>query len=230
MAVLIPFALNVAENRYVDATNVPSGRACGCVCPGCGRPMIARLPRRSRRTPHFAHEPGCECANAWESALHKTAKQIVGEAFALNLPLFDTGLRWEWKMSASFLEKPHSGFIPDVTTQDEDGAVMLVEIRVTHAVDEAKEAKIRSAKVTCVEIDLSRVRRHILYAELEKKLLAGGYPVRYVHNEFPGLEQYRHAGPLGQRRKRQSEDSVRAEATKNQNQEEWRLRAPWLRP
>ena len=96
--------------------------------------------------------------------------------------------------------------------------------------DEAKEAKIRLAKVTCVEIDLSQVRRHILYAELEKKLLEGGYPVRYVHNEFPGLEQYRHTGPLGRRRKRQSEDAARVEATRNQKQEEWRLRVPWLRP
>jgi hypothetical protein len=84
MSVKLPFGLRVADHRLVDAQlPLPNGAACGCVCPACGGALIAR--NRGRfKIRHFAH--GSDCVNAYESAIHEAAKQIVRELGFVWLP------------------------------------------------------------------------------------------------------------------------------------------------
>ncbi len=64
--------------RYID--EVPNGNACGCVCPACGKPLMARN-RGEMRIHHFAHQTGAECEYAYETMLHLLAKEKVRDAF-----------------------------------------------------------------------------------------------------------------------------------------------------
>ena len=72
------------QGRLLDITEVPSGLACGCVCPACGDRLIAR--KGKMRTHHFAHQAGTECTAGGETALHRMCKEILEEHPLLMLP------------------------------------------------------------------------------------------------------------------------------------------------
>ena len=60
------------------------------------------------------------------------------------------------------LELSAGQFRPDITAKDEQGE-RLIEIRVTHAVDDTKAAAVRHAGYRMIEIDLSRVAKATLF-------------------------------------------------------------------
>lgn len=64
----------------VNIDSVPTGNRCGCFCPACNEPLIAKN-KGAIRIHHFAHQSGKECDYAVESMLHKLAKEKVREAF-----------------------------------------------------------------------------------------------------------------------------------------------------
>jgi hypothetical protein len=53
-------------------------------------------------------------------------------------------------------------FRPDIAARDDQGA-LLIEIRVTHAVDEAKAELVRQGRHRMIEIDLSRISSEALF-------------------------------------------------------------------
>lgn len=62
----IPFAMDATGNwREVD--EVDRGLACGCICPACRGPVVAR--QGEERIHHFAHHDRRECRLALESSL-----------------------------------------------------------------------------------------------------------------------------------------------------------------
>lgn len=63
-----------------DIEDVPNGNACGCICPACGEPLMAKN-QGTVRMHHFAHQSGTECEYAYESMLHILAKDKIREAF-----------------------------------------------------------------------------------------------------------------------------------------------------
>ena len=77
------YGLKGKEILHVDT--VTNGRDCGCVCPSCAEPLIARNAGRIRRH-HFAHASGIECEWAIESQLHLLAKKIYAEAEFIVIP------------------------------------------------------------------------------------------------------------------------------------------------
>lgn len=77
----VPFGLR--DGRLYEPTEVERGLACGCTCPACGSPLKARS---GEVRPHFAHHVIVECAGAWESAVHRMAKQLIREARHLMVP------------------------------------------------------------------------------------------------------------------------------------------------
>lgn len=50
---LIPFGVHKESNRLVDVGSVAKGKACGCICPSCQTPLIAR--QGHEKEWHFAH-------------------------------------------------------------------------------------------------------------------------------------------------------------------------------
>ena len=81
----LTYALDQTE-QLVSVDNVPVGNKCGCFCPACNEPLIAKN-QGTKRKHHFAHQSGTECEYAVESMLHILAKEKIREAF-LSKPEF----------------------------------------------------------------------------------------------------------------------------------------------
>lgn len=78
----LPFGLN--ENGItVHISEVEKGKKCGCICPACKSPLIAR--KGDLRQDHFQHVALIECKGAFESAVHLAAKRIIAERKRLTL-------------------------------------------------------------------------------------------------------------------------------------------------
>lgn len=83
-ALKIPFGL--LDGMLVEPSDVANGRACGCLCPGCGRPLVAYNQGQVRTTQYFGHFPGEECGKGIESAIHLAAKQVLLREKRMRLP------------------------------------------------------------------------------------------------------------------------------------------------
>lgn len=88
---LIPFAYLSNTKGLVDVADVPSGRACGCICPSCGLPLIAK--KGEVKDWHFAHdskyveeEQSKICDFSWPIAVRMMCKQLLLDGSELALP------------------------------------------------------------------------------------------------------------------------------------------------
>jgi hypothetical protein len=87
---LIPFALRVSDSQIVDINDVPRGAHCGCICPSCKTPLIAR--KGTEKVHHFAHdtkgqtETEQSCDYSYETSIWLMAKQILKRATSMALP------------------------------------------------------------------------------------------------------------------------------------------------
>ena len=161
------------------AQDVATGAACGCTCPGCSRALVA-CNRGEVQQPHFRHRTALACPGAFESAVHRMAKQILVEAQHVQLPewagtrampsppkAMDVhGITWAGRyvfraarlaaLLHAEVERAIGGIRPDVLAHDAEGALLL-EVRVTHRVERAKREVVQARRYRMVEIDLSRV-------------------------------------------------------------------------
>ena len=72
-----------SNGQLVNVGNVRTGNECGCFCPACKEPLMAKN-QGLKRIHHFAHQSGTECDFAYESMLHLLAKEKVRNAFLDN--------------------------------------------------------------------------------------------------------------------------------------------------
>lgn len=173
----VPFG--VGDGRMWLPREVPTGLACRCTCPGCGQPLLAKN-AGPRRQAHFAHHAARACSGAFESAVHRMAKQLICERQRLVLPAWngaegmpnpmevkdDNGGKLrsqpvdfparESRLRRAVAEVALQDYRPDVVAEDDEGE-LLIEIRVSHAVGELKARNVRSEGRRMIEIDLSRV-------------------------------------------------------------------------
>ena len=71
--------------KFVD--NVPNGLKCNCVCPHCGKELVARNNPKNKREHHFAHRGGADCKGARMTTLHKLAQEVIAAETKVMLPL-----------------------------------------------------------------------------------------------------------------------------------------------
>lgn len=170
--------------------DVPRGLACGCVCAACGEPLVAK--KGDSRQHHFAHVGGAECSSAVETALHLAAKGILQQRLEIVLPAVTVDFygprpsitlapEQRYQLDSVVLERRLGQIVPDVLAYVR-GRPLLVEIRVTHEVDEQKVARIRDLGLSAVEIDLSRAPRELALPDLEPLVIEPGKQTRWVHN------------------------------------------------
>lgn len=175
---IIPFAM--LNGRMVAPHQVITGLACGCVCPCCGAPVMAKALDSRDRRPHFSHHGRSGCSGGVESALHRMAKQVIADHREVLLPAWEgtsetpnpptrvnsagetvTGISVDIpaRMAALTAVSVEDRTIavdyrPDVLVRDRDGD-LLIEIRVSHRVDSLKQRRVQADGRRMLEIDLS---------------------------------------------------------------------------
>lgn len=82
----LTFALT-ADGRTVHISEVERGAACGCVCPGCSRPLIAR--KGTEVGHHFAHADGEECKHGYRNSLYCALRRAAEELGKIRLPAYE---------------------------------------------------------------------------------------------------------------------------------------------
>lgn len=192
---LVPFGLK--DDRLYEPTQVENGKACGCVCPACKKPLVAK---QNAKTPHFAHDKDENCSKGLETAVHLAVKQIIAQKMEVRLP----AVVWKnplprkdetkrlyieriVKLESVVLEERIDDFIPDIVVQS-SGTTYLVEVAVTHFIDEVKQQKINNKKIPTFEIDISSLKAGFTLAELEKAIYAStNYQAEWKYH--PRLEE-----------------------------------------
>lgn len=187
------------DGNPVHISEVEKGLACGCVCPACGEPLVAK--KGTKMMHHFSHVSGSECEHGYESSLHIAAKTILTKARKIVLPMvyaeFETDTFYcarpvtdgpvEMQIDSVELEKRVDSIIPDIIVYSKNRP-LLVEIFVTHKVDEDKIAKIKQLGLSAIEIDLHRIDSS--RDSLEELLVDNVDHKRWLNNEY--ADRYKH--------------------------------------
>jgi len=91
---LVPFGYSESEGRLVDVHQVQSGKRCGCVCPSCKAPLIAR--KGNKKIWHLAHDSGSEivqklekCTYSFFVSARMMARQLIGDSLEVALPDYE---------------------------------------------------------------------------------------------------------------------------------------------
>lgn len=164
LAAQLPYGLS-PDGRLMHVAEVSAGLACWCRCPHCGSPLVAR--KGAVVAPHFAHAGGRACKAAWETTLHRLAKEVIRAARELMLPeaVAELGCVRErvsaatpFRYDAAETEVDLGGLRPD-TVLHRAGRTLAVEFAVTHFCGAEKVAELRRRSLPCVEVDLSAVPR-----------------------------------------------------------------------
>jgi len=176
----LPVGIDKDTGSLLRIDEVSRGLGCNCLCPGCKTPLVAR--KGELKSHHFAHHtpPPDSTLSCAESALHKWAKNIVArqKTWRLREKRFAPKI-WTTRFGESLAsheeswspfsdelfiiqsadEEHHMGdWKPDVFLSGHFGdieAKLAIEIKVSHAVDEEKLAKVQGSDINLLEIELS---------------------------------------------------------------------------
>ncbi len=167
-AVLLAWALDGTGAKVRASRLRPADRRrrAPFTCVSCGERLVPHL--GAIRVPHFAHLPGSRCPlTSPETALHLDAKErllvLCADAFAgvrkVSLAARCGGCRRPLPLDIAALgdtaeaEAAVGPLRADVLLRTRGRPALAFEVRVTHAVDAAKEAALAAAGVPFVEID-----------------------------------------------------------------------------
>lgn len=166
---------NSLSPRHIK--QVRSGLQCNCVCAGCGAKLVAVHPKDIR--PYFRHHTDQDnidaaCSNpvgASETLVHELTKQVLIELESFYLPEILVPVpsyrghaipaakilkSREWSPTNREIEPTRflqHGIQPDFI--GELKGILAIEVKVTHACDDEKVAKLKSMNWWAVELDVS---------------------------------------------------------------------------
>ena len=178
------------DGQLVHVSKVESGLACGCICSSCGGKLEAK--KGNIQAHHFAHYNAEECKTGYETSLHLLVKDILSETKSILLPsvfMYSSEASWEIYSSQTVqfdkvdVEVSHESFIPDVVGFVKQKK-LLIEVRVSHAVDDLKKTKIEMSDISCIEIDLSSINREITRDELTVLLTSDCSKTKWIYNSL----------------------------------------------
>lgn len=185
------YAMKNGVATYIE--DVESGLKCGCTCPSCGEPLVAK--KGTKRMHHFAHHAEQNCEYGYETSLHLAAKEILSKSKKIVLPpvyvVFPESYKkdelvsdaQELEIEDITLEKRFGDVIPDVVIYA-NGRQYFIEIFVTHRVDDEKLQKLRKADISTIEIDLSREASITSMDELTDLLLSDNDKKQWKYNSL----------------------------------------------
>lgn len=160
------------DGALVGVLDVLRGKDCGCVCPECGQPLIAKL--GPERSPHFAHRAKsshCTGMGAWHEAVRD---EICGLA-RIDLgrsPLVPrlAGVQKVLRASRELTILDRQ-FRPDALLEIQAGATIAVEVVDTHEVPALNLAAMLQEQRLVLRIDVGMIR-----AALKSKSVRGDLP------------------------------------------------------
>ena len=86
MATSLKLPYGLRGEQLLHISQVETGLACGCTCPGCGAALVARNAAKNVKVAHFAHYQALECITGLQTAIHLAAKDIIARHKQLCLP------------------------------------------------------------------------------------------------------------------------------------------------
>lgn len=195
------FEFGLRDGILVHIDEVENGLLCGCICPDCETPLVAYNNPKNKKANHFQHKSKVSCSNAYETALHYLAKQIILETKTLTVPDWIFSLSnlaqaysanvhnpYDSKLNKKTLifdrvevEKTEGSFRPDIKCFIKD-KVLLIEIAVTHFVDDIKKDRILQNNIPLLEINLSKYDRTIQKEKLSGILHGNVEDMYWIHN------------------------------------------------
>ncbi|MBR4824886.1 MAG: hypothetical protein IKZ86_08805 [Spirochaetaceae bacterium] len=173
----LPCGIN-KNGEIVYIEDAKNGLACECICPSCKQPLVAKNEGKKNQA-HYAHHNAVECEHGYQTALHYMAKDLFLEIKYLTF--IKDGKPVQCKIDSVELEHRIDNIIPDILVIC-DGKPFIVEIFVSHAVDDTKKAKIKDLSISAIEIDLSRFHNEIIDKETLKKELCNPVNFSWVYD------------------------------------------------
>lgn len=162
------FVFGERDNKIIhidEITPNENGLKCNCICPSCGEKLKANTLGMHNKK-YFSHKGNSNCVNGLETAIHKFAKEIIENEKKIKIPK----LTYE-KYSREYeivkeqlvyfdkieLEKYISefDFKPDIIISKNDTS-LIIEVAVTHKVDEEKRNKIIESNISTIELYLDK--------------------------------------------------------------------------
>ncbi|HHW57746.1 MAG TPA: hypothetical protein GXX15_08805 [Clostridia bacterium] len=146
---LIPYAID-NKRRLYSAKNAEKGKQ--YYCPSCGEEVILR--KGEIRIAHFAHKSNANCSE--ETVIHKTAKLLIQQTIQswkkgdkkapiirVNCPICGKPTYLEileqMQIEDAVLEyRLPEGYIADIALIANNKIKMVIEIKVTHSIEEKK--------------------------------------------------------------------------------------------
>ncbi len=194
----IPFGLRNGD--MLEVSEVSSGLACGCVCPACNRKLQAR--KGNIRVHHFSHDKSedfANCRTAYETSVHRMAKQIVDEERQIHLPQIvvrlsgtDSGGKSHYveelvkksqiaELNKVELEKRLDKIRPDIIAYVGNHPI-LIEVAVTSFASQKKVDLIEKLEIPAIEINLSSKKYMSGKKELKEHIYSENVKVSWLYH------------------------------------------------
>lgn len=152
----------------IDVNDLPKSRNglnCHCSCVECNMDLEAC--QGEKRSWYFRHTDQTACKGGPMTALHLMAQfLLIGNKTIRTKEGEET-----YQNGVTEFILPKSRFKVDVAGDKKGSDKLVIEIRVTHAIDDAKLRFLKDQKIHSIEIDLSEVEPDIISSDLLKLLL-----------------------------------------------------------
>lgn len=159
-----------------DIGNSENGLKCNCMCPVCGEKLIAKSMGEKNKK-HFSHVGNSNCVSGLETTIHKFAKEVIEREKKIRIPkliynkFIELGPKIEEYTFKEFeivkdqliycdkvvLEKYliDFDFKPDIIIFYKN-IPLIIEVAVTHKIDEYKKKKIIKSDISAIELYLTK--------------------------------------------------------------------------
>lgn len=192
---LIPFAINILSGKYVSAGVSLRGKDCGCICPECKQPVVAK--HYNKRRAHFAHLHEANCSATEESLIHKATKAAIEENGFLWLPPIDLESprtrmalhqkRTKFNFNHSQIEprllvaNGQTVIGPDILVEF-DGRKLAIEVTYKHPTENEKILQYKALNLACIEIVVTTLTSDTAYEDLRRMLRDDALPNAWLFN------------------------------------------------
>lgn len=152
------------EGTLTTIADVPSGLACGCVCPACGASLAAR--KGEQQSHYFAHPKGRNCGLGYEASLHVAIREILSKSKKIIIPPIYLNFPDSYKGAELIseekeiaidrveLEKHFDDSFPKAVVYAENMQLCIELLFKRPKEDKIKPAETQNADISIIEIDL----------------------------------------------------------------------------